>query len=728
MTKYIIIFLILLSVSVSAQQTYRGFEYPYVDTITSFPFSSTADSTLFVLQSSYTGVALHNQGALYFNGCDYSAIMTDGDSNYTISYSGLGSDSSYRFGIGINSCTNFIISDIRLIPEWNYTDTFGFCPVMVNFTGSNSYVTMDSMVIKNTGYSDATSTGGTDHSFGLNSVRIYGSPYHLDIVDNDTIQLDGYGFLRRDHYMQVNIFLRSTDFGTVLTTGSTTDYNVRIGRNNYMKASWANILQYNGPSAYGHDGVMVVDSNYGEQAGVNTSATAFGGSYLGDGGFFVGQALSKYFIFDNTVIPIIDLGASPPVRGGSGIFLSAMLNEDLPAEPYSYISGNNIVAQLDITSDHAYGIFTKWDIRDVKIYDNVFAVRVNANSIGYGSGGYYANIYGSASEIYNNTYVAISDNDADLATCIRIRGFDENYATLPNMHDERLESNDVGINWYIDSDGGYGDGIRGLDMRNFTYARVDSIETNQSGSGGLSYPTTTWDMYDVRLIDFHGEDGINDTDFSWAPQVKDNEVEWLRNVELLAVDSVGDSLNATVILLNDYGDTIYNSVLGADGLDTSLTKYYRTTQDGNTDSTGFNPFIGTAIFVTDTIVDTFNVGSGDSAVIFQFGTVVTPDPPVAEFSGTPTSGEASLEVTFTDASTNTPTSWAWDFGDEATSTSQNPTHTYTTAGTYTVTLTATNAGGSDDEIKTNYITVSEPAVADTIKGKYRKVHIRKGKI
>ena len=81
-------------------------------------------------------------------------------------------------------------------------------------------------------------------------------------------------------------------------------------------------------------------------------------------------------------------------------------------------------------------------------------------------------------------------------------------------------------------------------------------------------------------------------------------------------------------------------------------------------------------------------------------------PPVAAFSGTPTSGTAPLEVTFTDASTNTPTSWAWTFGDDSTSSSQNPVHTYLAAGTYTVTLTATNADGSDGETKTAYITVS----------------------
>ena len=69
-----------------------------------------------------------------------------------------------------------------------------------------------------------------------------------------------------------------------------------------------------------------------------------------------------------------------------------------------------------------------------------------------------------------------------------------------------------------------------------------------------------------------------------------------------------------------------------------------------------------------------------------------------------------LAVTFTDASSESPTSWLWDFGDGDTSTDQNPIHTYMVSGTFTVTLTATNAYGSDSEVKTGYITITKPSV------------------
>ena len=88
--------------------------------------------------------------------------------------------------------------------------------------------------------------------------------------------------------------------------------------------------------------------------------------------------------------------------------------------------------------------------------------------------------------------------------------------------------------------------------------------------------------------------------------------------------------------------------------------------------------------------------------------------PVADFTGSPTSGGKPLTVNFTDQSTNTPTSWSWEFGDGGTSTEQNPSHTYNSTGTFTVKLTATNSWGSDTKTKTNYITVYDKPSADFI--------------
>lgn len=150
------------------------------------------------------------------------------------------------------------------------------------------------------------------------------------------------------------------------------------------------------------------------------------------------------------------------------------------------------------------------------------------------------------------------------------------------------------------------------------------------------------------------------------------------------------------------------AVAFTDASTNSPTSWAWTFGDGGT-STAQNPShtYTAAGSYTVTLTATNAYGS-DGETKTGYVTVTTPptNPPVAAFSGTPTSGTVPLTVTFTDASTNNPTSWAWTFGDGGTSTAQNPSHVYTTAGTYTVTLTATNAYGSDGETKTGYITAS----------------------
>ena len=86
--------------------------------------------------------------------------------------------------------------------------------------------------------------------------------------------------------------------------------------------------------------------------------------------------------------------------------------------------------------------------------------------------------------------------------------------------------------------------------------------------------------------------------------------------------------------------------------------------------------------------------------------------PVAEFEVDDQTPSVSQQISFTDLSSNNPTSWSWDFGDGNSSIQQNPNHQYSGSGVYTVTLTASNSYGNDDEIKTNYITVSNGGVVN----------------
>jgi PKD repeat protein len=68
--------------------------------------------------------------------------------------------------------------------------------------------------------------------------------------------------------------------------------------------------------------------------------------------------------------------------------------------------------------------------------------------------------------------------------------------------------------------------------------------------------------------------------------------------------------------------------------------------------------------------------------------------PTANFSFTPLTGGAPLNVTFINTSVNAST-YSWDFGDgSGVNTSASPTHIYQESGNYTITLTATNLYGS----------------------------------
>ena len=134
--------------------------------------------------------------------------------------------------------------------------------------------------------------------------------------------------------------------------------------------------------------------------------------------------------------------------------------------------------------------------------------------------------------------------------------------------------------------------------------------------------------------------------------------------------------------------------------------------DGTTDSTLERPEFTYTIPGTYTVKLTATNSAG-SDIETKTGCIIvtgTISPPVAGFSAMPLSGTAPLIVQFTDSSTNAPTSWKWAYKNATVgwtqfATTQNPSFAFP-AGIYDINLTATNAGGSDDEIKTDFITVN----------------------
>jgi PKD repeat protein len=88
--------------------------------------------------------------------------------------------------------------------------------------------------------------------------------------------------------------------------------------------------------------------------------------------------------------------------------------------------------------------------------------------------------------------------------------------------------------------------------------------------------------------------------------------------------------------------------------------------------------------------------------------LVSYDPPVAGFGGSPTHVFVNQSVTFTNTSTGA-TNWLWNFGDGNTlntSSRGSVSHAYAAAGTYTVSQTATGPLGTASVTNTAYVVVS----------------------
>jgi PKD repeat protein len=85
-------------------------------------------------------------------------------------------------------------------------------------------------------------------------------------------------------------------------------------------------------------------------------------------------------------------------------------------------------------------------------------------------------------------------------------------------------------------------------------------------------------------------------------------------------------------------------------------------------------------------------------------------PPEVGFTAAPLTGQAPLEVTFSEQSRGEVTSWEWDFDGDGLvdSIDRDPTYIYTDPGTYPVTLRVNGPGGSDIETKLAYMEVAVP--------------------
>ena len=102
----------------------------------------------------------------------------------------------------------------------------------------------------------------------------------------------------------------------------------------------------------------------------------------------------------------------------------------------------------------------------------------------------------------------------------------------------------------------------------------------------------------------------------------------------------------------------------------------------------------------------------DSIERINYITVV--DPLIVEFEANNTFVYTGQEIQFSDLSTGNPTNWAWEFGDDNFSQFQHPVHHFQHKGIYSVKLKISTQYLEDSLVKTDYITVLDPLIADFI--------------
>ena len=303
--------------------------------------------------------------------------------------------------------------------------------------------------------------------------------------------------------------------------------------------------------------------------------------------------------------------------------------------------------------------------------DNDFVEIVNYGDVAANAGGYTMNLYGGVTGTYTIPANTIIPSGATL-----VLAFSGTVADAGNLY--------FGMNMATTSSGG----AVGYVLKNPQGSVKDVVATNSYVFAGATGVTAS--DWSGNIAASSGLAGVRRTVAS------DNNVatDW--------------TLSSTSNLTNI---GVYNSEITIVPIPQTIVW----TNNFNATSSTSNP-LPVAAFATAgvyTYTATFNDGTCTSTANVVI-TVVAPQPPVADFSGTPLTIGSGSNVTFTDLSTNIPSTWAWVitpmtgvvFTSGTTASSQNPVVTFNNAGMYTVQLTASNVAGTDDEIKLSYINVS----------------------
>lgn len=219
---------------------------------------------------------------------------------------------------------------------------------------------------------------------------------------------------------------------------------------------------------------------------------------------------------------------------------------------------------------------------------------------------------------------------------------------------------------------------------------VEFIDQNENVTLGLTNLNTAGQYFDVYIMNPQNEVVAFQIDLS---SVAIQSIESLLPPATWSAHLHRELGGNTLAVMSNYG-----SEIPMYSVPTPVLRVYYSSMTGN------------SVCISN-IIDVINDLNHNT--LTTYGECVSTTPAVvANFNASQVSLCSGQSVTFSDASTGSPTSWSWVFagGSPANSTAQNPAVTYNSPGTYTVTLTASNAGSSDTEVKTSYITVGAGAI------------------
>jgi PKD repeat protein len=274
--------------------------------------------------------------------------------------------------------------------------------------------------------------------------------------------------------------------------------------------------------------------------------------------------------------------------------------------------------------------------------------------------------------------------------------------------------------------------VKGFGLYSYPYGLYAYDVTSQFNTAGNNIAITAEPGYDygmygaymVVVYEHAGETNkqifVNEEmDFVWSnPAYSVNDDEATVHAPFAGVD-VTDMQSARAIAI----------VAGASASDAGKSKFFFNSNE----YTGFwpdyqtTPQLGFSVY---DIASAVTSGANEARLQSYKGTAVNGDNnyplntilvvektesavDITDFDASPTSGDASLAVTFTPTATGNVVGYAWDFDNDGDtdSTEQTPTFTYDTPGVYSVKLTVTGpgTGNTDTMTKTNLVTVKTPA-------------------